>query len=510
MLEAFGGGALNIIGSTVTPMPGSVIRAIGPGSIVHIEDSTVGGEMSATDGAIIELGSSSDASTVTLDHPTLSGEMIVMPRTEVRVTGPLVNNTRLPLVFGAGGGRVTQLQFTGDTSITGSGIIDFVSGGYITPWDGPATVTLGSEQTIKGSGDIEVNMIVEGTVWAYPGDRIRFRNGAVTNRTDIGTDGGRLQFIGDIISEPGSRLVANDGGFIELSGLQPRGRMFGGTIELSADSTLEISSFRLQDVTINGNTSISRYSYVALANAFTNNGTFLVGDGTQSGAGRLRIDTDLTIEGEGSIILPRSSGKYSLGDATIYGVGDARLELGPSQRLEGVGLIDLPLVVHGPVAPGGGTEHLVANASIEFAPTATLEIEVGPLFNSYIWSRDVTLAGTFEIRFVDGFNPGGPYWQRTFMTALDAFSGSFDSIVGPVLTDHRLEYRVTYADTRFRIGTYCKADTNSDRQLNFFDLSEFIAMFNAQDQAADIAAPFGTLNFFDIAAYIGRFNAGCP
>lgn len=510
VLEAVGGGALNIIGSTITPMPGSIIRAIGPGSIVQIKDSTVGGEMTATEGAIIEIGSSSDVSTVTLDHPTLSGEMIVMPRTEVRVTGPLVNNTRLPLVFGASGSSVTQLQFTGNTSITGSGTIEFVSGGYILPWNGPATVTLGPEQTIKGSGDIEVNMIVEGTVWAYPGERIRFRNGAVTNLTDIGTDGGRLQFTGDIISEPGSRLVANDGGIIDLSGLQPRGRMFGGTIELSADSTLEVSSFRLQDVTINGNTAISRYSYVALANAFTNNGTFLVGDGTESGAGRLRIDTDLTIEGEGSIILPRSSGKYSLGDATIYGVGDARLELGPSQRLEGVGLIDLPLIAHGPVAPGGGTENLVANASIEFAPTATLEIEVSPLFNSYLWSRDVKLAGTLEIRFVDGFNPGGPYWQRTFMTALDAFSGSFDSIVGPVLTDHRLEYRVTYADTRFRIGTYCKADTNSDRQLNFFDVSTFINLFNAGDPAADIAAPFGTVNFFDLSTYINRFNAGCP
>ncbi len=46
--------------------------------------------------------------------------------------------------------------------------------------------------------------------------------------------------------------------------------------------------------------------------------------------------------------------------------------------------------------------------------------------------------------------------------------------------------------------------------LNFFDISAFIAAFNAMDPAADFAAPFGVFNFFDISAYITDFNAGCP
>jgi len=46
--------------------------------------------------------------------------------------------------------------------------------------------------------------------------------------------------------------------------------------------------------------------------------------------------------------------------------------------------------------------------------------------------------------------------------------------------------------------------------LNFFDIVEYINLFNAGDPAADLAAPFGSINFFDIVEFINLFNAGCP
>ena len=46
-------------------------------------------------------------------------------------------------------------------------------------------------------------------------------------------------------------------------------------------------------------------------------------------------------------------------------------------------------------------------------------------------------------------------------------------------------------------------------QLNFFDVSEFIAIFSAGDSAADINAD-GQFNFFDISAFISLFSSGCP
>jgi hypothetical protein len=59
-------------------------------------------------------------------------------------------------------------------------------------------------------------------------------------------------------------------------------------------------------------------------------------------------------------------------------------------------------------------------------------------------------------------------------------------------------------------GNDCLADFNNDGNVNFFDVSEFIAAFNAQDPAADVAAPFNVWNFFDVSAFIGAFNQGCP
>lgn len=46
--------------------------------------------------------------------------------------------------------------------------------------------------------------------------------------------------------------------------------------------------------------------------------------------------------------------------------------------------------------------------------------------------------------------------------------------------------------------------------LNFFDLSTYLAAYNAQNPSADLAAPFGVFNFFDISAYLASYNAGCP
>ncbi len=55
----------------------------------------------------------------------------------------------------------------------------------------------------------------------------------------------------------------------------------------------------------------------------------------------------------------------------------------------------------------------------------------------------------------------------------------------------------------------CAADINGDGSLNFFDISEFLALFAAQDPQADFDGN-GAWNFFDISAFLTAFSAGCP
>lgn len=46
-------------------------------------------------------------------------------------------------------------------------------------------------------------------------------------------------------------------------------------------------------------------------------------------------------------------------------------------------------------------------------------------------------------------------------------------------------------------------------ELNFFDVSSFLAAYNAQEDAADFNSD-GEFNFFDVSAFLMSYNAGCP
>lgn len=57
----------------------------------------------------------------------------------------------------------------------------------------------------------------------------------------------------------------------------------------------------------------------------------------------------------------------------------------------------------------------------------------------------------------------------------------------------------------------CPADLAAPfGELNFFDITTFLALFNNQDPAADFGEPFGVFNFFDVTAFLAAYNAGCP
>ncbi|MEM9373738.1 MAG: GC-type dockerin domain-anchored protein [Planctomycetota bacterium] len=51
-----------------------------------------------------------------------------------------------------------------------------------------------------------------------------------------------------------------------------------------------------------------------------------------------------------------------------------------------------------------------------------------------------------------------------------------------------------------------------DGVLNFFDIAEYLSLFNDNNPGADYFPPGGdgVFNFFDLVQYLGLFNAGCP
>jgi hypothetical protein len=66
---------------------------------------------------------------------------------------------------------------------------------------------------------------------------------------------------------------------------------------------------------------------------------------------------------------------------------------------------------------------------------------------------------------------------------------------------------------KMELGFYpradCRADLTGEGELNFFDISLFLSLYNSQNPIADFTGD-GQFNFFDVSAFLGAFNAGCP
>ena len=56
----------------------------------------------------------------------------------------------------------------------------------------------------------------------------------------------------------------------------------------------------------------------------------------------------------------------------------------------------------------------------------------------------------------------------------------------------------------------CPYDLNGDGSLNFFDISDYMTLFNASDLQADYALPYGVLDIDDINHYLALHGSGCP
>jgi len=59
------------------------------------------------------------------------------------------------------------------------------------------------------------------------------------------------------------------------------------------------------------------------------------------------------------------------------------------------------------------------------------------------------------------------------------------------------------------LPTACLADLTGEGELNFFDVSAFLAAFSVEDPVADFTND-GMFNFFDVSAFLNAFSAGCP
>jgi hypothetical protein len=220
------------------------------------------------------------------------------------------------------------------------------------------------------------------------------------------------------------------------------------------------------------------------------------------GAG-LIVDTEEMIQGNGVIRLVRDDSFSILGNhaETVLST------FGPGIRIEGLGVIRANMVMHGTLAPGLPVGAFNVESPIEMTGNATLEIEVGEFDHDRVMSNSpFALGGTLDLRFVDGFQPEG-FWSRSVLHSPE-IGGHFEQIEAPAAPSGFVT-RVYNTGTELFVGQTCLADINLDGEVDFFDVAEFVRLYQDGWSGVDLNDD-GVLNFFDVTAFIVRYQQGCP
>lgn len=405
--------------------------------------------------------------------------------------GPITNNGTLNInydnnIFNA------HLVFDTDTTIDGNGTVRMraptnLDDAQIGTNPG-ITGTFGPALTVAGSGQIKGTIVNHGTI--------------------NGDDPASQLQIYDDISGPGT--IRSDGGSVGLNSATVSHQTFGSSAGGIVAAVAGIST--ITDCINGGDLGVlGSGASLVVASSLTNNANIIINSDSNIFNAAFNIDTTTEIDGTGTFDL--RLGSSDLGDATLRAQAGLTAALGAGQTITGSGRLRGDINLAGAIDPAGTARELNHNeGTLTLASTAAARFDLGGL-NPGEFDRvtigtggTVALGGHCAIALDAGYVPvRGDSWDLLSGTT----TGSFDSYDFPV-APFGSAYRVFYSPTRVFARLTCSADFDGDNQLNFFDVSAFIGLYNAQDPRADLAAPFGQFNFFDIAAFISNFNAGCP
>lgn len=149
---------------------------------------------------------------------------------------------------------------------------------------------------------------------------------------------------------------------------------------------------------------------------------------------------------------------------------------------------------------GGGT-HVVGQLSSASNSSYRVEIFASPACDGSGFGEGHMFLGSFQIS-TDG--SGVANFDTSVPTP--ALEGWFATATATELATGNTSEFSACLDI---IGGACPPDLTGDGTLDFFDVSQFLAMFSAHHPAADLTGD-GSFDFFDVASYLNAFAAGCP
>ena len=235
------------------------------------------------------------------------------------------------------------LQFDVDGPINGTGVIMMMRPGNDARIQGGAgvTITNGVGHTIMGLGRVlPNNLINDGTISA-DGGILELESLTTNNSLIDALSGGTLRLEEDVTQAAAGEILARGGGVVTMSGAIT---ISGGLLNSTGSGRIErpVGTVTLENVENRAAFDVIGGGALALTGtAFTNNDTIVVNSNLSTADAFIRFDSDLTINGTGTIELTRQV------DSRIDSATDITGTIGTNQRVEGGGVINAQLINNG-------------------------------------------------------------------------------------------------------------------------------------------------------------------
>jgi hypothetical protein len=318
LMQATGGGVLQINGDTINQTGGGLLRADGGTVGIINGTSIVGGTVQAINGGLIHLY----AGNATLNGATLSGPLDVQNSSNLFLPNGLPHTGTVTINANSGGSVTSAQPGTGAVlSGTGEIVLNAVSNvfdraAFYAPAGG-AGFTNAAGHTIRGSGNIYYNFTNSGLIRSgFAARQLQLRDGTVTNNGTIEAVNGDVLFSSETVNQsPAGQTIASGGASVLMTSSALRGGTANATggsrITGAAGINVLDSITLLGPVDVNNNTSLS------VPTTITNNSTLMVNANAGGNITAIIAGAGSVFTGSGEIVLNATSNVFDR--AQMYG-----------------------------------------------------------------------------------------------------------------------------------------------------------------------------------------------
>ncbi len=358
LMTATNGGFLDITCPVSQGALGQV-RAIN-GTVRMSGAAITGGLLSASGTGLLDITGNTSWNNLSMTGPTAIESGVTL-----QLLNSLTNNGTITVNASASASG-TYLQTGNSLSITGTGTIALNASPNldtaVMSWNGGGEVlTLGSGQTLRGTGNVLVNMINNGLISAdVNGRTLQFTTQPKANNTTMkSTGGGLLRLASVTVNQAAAAQLLADASNVEFWSATING---GNARAQGGGRLLVTGTTRLNGVTASGPLDV--YDGVALQidQGLVNNGTITINAQSGGAATTLQALTSQTLSGPGTVVL-NASPNIETAQLTWSGGGEV-LTHSAGHTIRGTGRIYVGMVNNGLVnADRNGRTLAITNAA---------------------------------------------------------------------------------------------------------------------------------------------------